>query len=99
MVLIIDVSGFVDEIKMKLSQILTKGKITKTDFTLKPFFCSLCMSWWCGLIYLIVVNEVSLLTIAFTLWVACMTPVTKDLYYLLYDLIEKIIRTIDSYLE
>ena len=99
MVLIIDISGFCDEMKIMLSKLLTRGKIATSNYNIKPFFCSTCMTWWCGLIYLIIVKEVSLFTIAFTLFVACMSPITKDLYYMLYDTIEKIIRTINNFLE
>ena len=99
MVLIIDISGFVDEMKIMLSKLLTRGKIATSNYNIKPFFCSTCMSWWCGLIYLIIVNDVSIFTIAFTLFVACMSPITKDLYYMIYDTIEKIIRTINNFLE
>lgn len=98
-VLVIDISGFVDEMKIMLSKLLTRGKIATSNYNIKPFFCSTCMSWWCGLIYLIIVQEVTLFTIAFTLFVACMTPITKDLYYMIYDTIEKIIRTINKYTE
>ena len=83
MVLIIDISGFVDEMKIMLSKLLTRGKIATSNYNIKPFFCSTCMTWWCGLIYLIIVNEVSIFTIAFTLFVACMTPITKDIYYMI----------------
>lgn len=98
-VLVIDISGFVDEMKIMLSKLLTRGKIATSNYNIKPFFCSTCMSWWCGLIYLIIAQEVTLFTIAFTLFVACMTPVTKNLYYLIFDLFEKIIRTINKYTE
>ena len=99
MVLVIDISGFCDEIKIMLSKLLTKGKIATSNYNIKPFFCSTCMTWWCGLVYLIIAQEVSLFTIAFTLFVACMSPITKDLYYMIYDTIEKIIRTINNFLE
>lgn len=98
-VLVIDISGFVDEMKIMLSKLLTRGKIATSNYNIKPFFCSTCMSWWCGLIYLIIAQEVTLFTIAFTLFVACMSPVTKNLYYLIFDLFEKIIRTINKYTE
>ena len=98
-VLIIDISGFVDEMKIMLSKLLTRGKIATNNYNIKPFFCSTCMSWWCGLIYLIIAKEVSLFMIAFALFVSCMTPITKDLYYMIYDTIEKIIRTINKFIE
>ena len=99
MVLVIDISGFCDEIKIMLSKLLTRGKIATSNYNIKPFFCSTCMTWWCGLIYLIAVQKVTLFTIAFTLFVACMSPITKDLYYMIYDTIEKIIRTINKFTE
>ena len=99
MVLVIDISGFCDEMKIMLSKLLTRGKIATSNYNIKPFFCSTCMTWWCGLIYLIIEQEVSLFMIAFTLLVACMSPITKDLYYMIYDTIEKIIRTINKFTE
>ena len=99
MVLVIDISGFCDEMKIMLSKLLTKGKIATSNYNIKPFFCSTCMSWWCGLIYLIIAQKVSLFMIAFTLFVACMSPITKDLYYMIYDTIEKIIRIINKFTE
>ena len=99
MVLVIDISGFCDEMKIMLSKLLTRGKIATSNYNIKPFFCSTCMTWWCCLIYLIIAQEVSLFMIAFTLLVACMSPITKDLYYMIYDTIEKIIRTINKFTE
>jgi hypothetical protein len=55
-VLVIDISGFIDSIKYGLSYLLTKGKIPTTDYRLKPIDCSLCATFWCGLIYVLVTN-------------------------------------------
>ena len=52
-VLIIDISGFIDSVKWGVSKWLTKGKIQTTDYRIKPFDCSLCMTWWSCLIYMI----------------------------------------------
>ena len=51
---IIDVSGAVDSIKSFLKRILTKGKMSDPNYSLKPFDCSLCMTFWVSLIYLLV---------------------------------------------
>lgn len=99
-VLIIDISGFVDSVKWGISKFLTNGKIPTTDYRLRPFDCSLCMCWWSGLIYLLCIKEVSLLLLAYVLFLAIMTPVVKEIIVLLrdicifiitkiYDLIEK----------
>lgn len=58
-VFIIDISGVIDSIEDTLSKWL-KGKAKVP----KPFSCSLCMTWWVGLIYLLYVGEFTLLWIA-----------------------------------
>lgn len=58
-VFIIDISGFIDEMEAILSKWL-KGKARVP----KPFSCSLCMTWWTGLIYLLIIGEFTLLWIA-----------------------------------
>lgn len=90
-VLIIDISGFVDSVKWGISKFLTSGKIPTTDYRLRPFDCSLCMTWWSGLIYLICMKEVSLLLLAYVLFLAIMTPVAKDIILLIRDICIKII--------
>ena len=52
-VIVIDISGIMDSVKYGLSKFLTKGKITTTDYRIKPFACSFCMNFWTGLVYLI----------------------------------------------
>lgn len=57
---ITEVSGIIDSLKWSLSKWLGV-----TVSRLKPFDCSLCMTWWCGLIYIICVGECSVIKIAF----------------------------------
>ena len=52
-VIIIDISDFIESLKTGISKLLTKGKIITTNFDLKPLSCSFCMNWWIGLIYII----------------------------------------------
>ena len=49
---IIDISGFIESIEMIVGKWLG-GKVKIP----KPFSCSLCMCFWCGLIYLFVVGS------------------------------------------
>ena len=47
-----DVLRFPNEIANGIAAWLTKGKITNVTL-IKPFGCSLCMTFWCGLIYVL----------------------------------------------
>ena len=90
---IIDVSGFIGEIEHSLSKWLKiKAKIPK------PFSCATCMTFWTGLIYLLITANLSLLTISLTLFIALMTTVTSGFIILVRDLFLKIITIIEKYL-
>lgn len=91
-VIIIDLSGFTDSILAAISYIITKGKIVKTDYSIKPFTCSLCMTWWLSLLFLIITHNVSLLLIMVALLAAYLAPVTKDTLILITDIVAKINR-------
>lgn len=58
-VFIVDISGIVETLKSAVGRWLGI-RIER----LKPFDCSLCMVWWCGLLYLWIVGRFSLLPIA-----------------------------------
>lgn len=62
-VLTVDKSGVVLFIKKAISFAITRGKMQKTDYILKPVDCSLCMTWWTGLIYLLCIRDCTLLNI------------------------------------
>lgn len=48
-----DILMFPNEIAGKIASWLTKGKITNVTLS-KPWGCSLCMTFWCGLTYVLV---------------------------------------------
>lgn len=60
---IIDLSGFINSIKKFIINKILNIKANPEDISLKPFDCSLCMSWWCGLIYLLIVKDFTLFNI------------------------------------
>lgn len=95
-VCIVDISGFVDTVKSTISKILTNGKFNTADYTLKPIDCSLCMTFWIGLIYLIIYNQLTLLNISILLLIAVSTPIINDLIKLVQDLITKLINIINA---
>lgn len=69
-VFIIDISGFIDEAEIMLGKWL-KGKVIIP----KPFSCSLCMSWWVNLVYLLCVGQFTLTNITIVAIFAILTPV------------------------
>lgn len=93
-VIVIDNTDFVDNIKKLISSILTKGKIKNSSYKMKPFDCSLCMAFWLSLIYIITQNQVTLITITYTLVIALLTPQINDVIRLIQDLLTKIINII-----
>lgn len=73
-VFVIDISGFIDELESILSKWL-KGKARIP----KPFSCSLCMTWWIGLIYLLCVGEFNLIYVATVVLFAHLSGVLSTL--------------------
>lgn len=68
-VFVIDLSGFITH----LEKILAKWLKTKTVIIPKPFSCSLCSTWWIGIIYLICVGELNIFTLTYTALLAFFT--------------------------
>lgn len=93
-VCIVDISGFVDTVKSTISKILTNGKFKTADYQLKPFDCSLCMTFWIGLIYLIIYHQLTLLNVSILLLIAVSTPIINDAIRLIQDIITKLINII-----
>lgn len=85
-VFIIDLSGAVESFKLFISKILTKGKIQTTNFDLKPFTCSLCMTWWVGLIYLLICHSFTIPYIALVALLSFLTPLSSSILLLIKDL-------------
>lgn len=85
-VFIIDLSGAAESFKLFISKILTKGKIQTTNFDLKPFTCSLCMTWWTGLIYLLICHSFIIPYIALVALLSYLTPLSSSILLLIKDL-------------
>lgn len=61
-------------------------------FSIKPFDCSLCLTFWGSVTYLAVVSQLSLYGIAISLIAAVFTPVIKDLILFTRDLLTKYVQ-------
>ena len=81
-VLILDQFHFWDEITSIFSGMITNGLIKK-PIQLKPFSCSLCMSWWTSLLYVLIIGKISILTVLFILLVSFTTPIINQLLTLI----------------
>lgn len=90
-VLILDLCGFARTIDKTLYKIFYPGRPFREDAHFKPFDCSLCMTWWSCLIYLIVANALTLPYIALSLLFAWLTIIEKDVFIFIKDLITKLI--------
>lgn len=85
-VIIIDISGFIDSIKTLIGKVLHINNVN-----LKPLDCSLCMTFWVSMAYLLITNQLSITAVMVTLLLSTMTPIIKDAIYLVRDLIGKAI--------
>lgn len=95
-VLIIDISGFIDSVKSLISKVLTNKQIDTTNFSLKPFDCSFCMTFWTGLLYTLVIGQFTLVNLLIILLLAFMTEPVYRILLLIKDMILKIIDKIDG---
>lgn len=91
LVCVIDISGFTDSWKSSLKKLITKGRMSDPNYSLKPFDCSLCMTFWVGLFYLIFTGGISIFMITYLLLISVMTPVIKDFILLVRDILLKLL--------
>lgn len=78
-------SGAIDSLKRVIWRWL-KGNVPYRDFPLKPFDCELCLTWWCGLGYIIFSGNLSLLTLLYVALTAWCTPIIVEVLQLLVDI-------------
>ena len=86
MVIVVDISGFVENLEGWIAR-----RIGAKAVHIHLIECSLCTTWWCCLLYLILNNQISILNIAISLFIAFMTPVTQDILWLIRDVLTRII--------
>ena len=75
---IIDYAGAVSSLAQRVAPLLRVKAIDREK--LKPFSCSLCMTFWTGIAYLLIVGEMSLLNLGA---VCVAAALTMPLYYAL----------------
>lgn len=83
---IIDISGIIDTLK----HFLWKKYIKTGDYhnlSLKPLDCSLCMTWWSTLIYIIITGHFTLPYIGFCALLSLLSGNISDILRYIKDLI------------
>lgn len=93
-VVITDISDWANTVKKSISYILTKGRITKTEYRLHLVDCSFCQIWWCGLIYLLITGAFTLKYIAMVCLICTFCDIIKTAILLVEDTIKKLIQLI-----
>lgn len=88
-VFIIDHSGIIDTIKGALGKWL-RCRVER----LKPFDCSLCMTWWSGLLYIVIAEHFTLGNIVAVALFALMADKVAEAISLMRDITTKAINTI-----
>ena len=94
-VFVIDLSGFVDEMVKRLYYKYIKvGDYHSLIPKLKPLTCSLCLSFWVGLIYLLITSQFTIMMIGYVCLLSFLTPIIGDILVMIKDVINKIINLI-----
>lgn len=84
-VFIVDISGFTDSWKGWLHKWL-KVPIGRV----RPFDCSLCSTWWAGIVYLICTGHITLPWVACVAVCAMLTPWIQDTLRTILDILTTI---------
>lgn len=82
-VFVIDISGFINTIKRFISKLLINTELD--NYSIKPFDCSLCMTFWCGLIYILCHQVFNIVFIGWICLLAFLTPITSNLLFSIKD--------------
>ena len=94
LVIVTDLTGIVEYIKSHLYFHL-RGTYDYPPSWDSPIIhlmsCSLCQTWWVGLVYLIVIGQVTIPAIAYLLGIAYLTTTIKDILVLVKEILTKAI--------
>ena len=91
-VIVIDLSGITLSIKSSIKRLLTRGRMSDPNYSLKPIDCSFCMTFWTGLVWLLVTHSFSLWMLTYLLLLCVMTPVIGQVIILIRELFIKILK-------
>lgn len=93
-VTITDIAQFQESLKRLYWRWIFRNEQVRPEykgFHLPPFDCSLCLTFWVSLGWLILTHQLTLSSITATLLIAVLTPVTADAIRLMIDLLTHIL--------
>lgn len=90
-IFIVDLSGFTDTILDIASKV--KGQRVES---FRPFTCSLCMTWWCCLVWAICSGHCTLVTIAFSALLAALSFPLSQILIFVREGLNKLIATLEK---
>ena len=94
-VFIIDLSGFVDEmVKRVYYKYIKVGDYHTLIPKLQPLTCSLCLSFWVGLIYLLITSQFTIIMVGYVCLLEFLSPIIGDILVMIKDVINKVINLI-----
>lgn len=93
-IFIVDISGFSDKVLDVASHI--KGR--RID-QLRPFTCSLCMTWWVTLIWAIIQGQLSIPIIAYCAALAAFSFPIGQIFIFITEGLNKLIATLSNLLK
>lgn len=94
-VFVIDCTDIIPVLKRRISNLIYHRDV---NISIKPFDCSLCMSFWCGLAYLPCTGSFSLPLLFLVCLSSYFTPVYKEIYDLITDMTQTLINNIRAML-
>ena len=97
-VIILDQLHFFEDLTSTIKSILTKGKF-RNPIQIKPFNCSTCMSFYCNLIYIIIMGKFSIFMIGYILVLSWSAPLINSIFTLLKNAIIKFINILAEKIE
>lgn len=89
---IIDISGITDTFKKVVWKTFAKGVGDYHTLELKPFTCSLCMTFWCGIIYLLITSQFTLPYIAYVSLLSMLSSKISDIEIYVLDVCDTLIQ-------
>ena len=86
---VVDISDFIDTIKNIIWKWVFNGKREYREFRLKPFDCSLCMTFWIGLIW-ITINGFTLINLLSVCLFAALSEEISNFIKIIKQLVHRV---------
>lgn len=96
-IFIVDISGWTDTWLGWLSKFTTKyGRGSVRD--LPPFTCSLCMTWWCCLAWLLIRGQFTLPLVAYSAGLATFSNTIQNLCISIREVLNKLLLLVERWI-